>query len=561
MRIQTITVAAAVILLTITCAATGTAQMLTVAYETTIDGYYLAAGRGIVHDDAGNAYVIGTHIGNQNQNHIIIVKLNPLGDEEWTTTIEGADHDYAGDITLDPAGDLLMTGWSDSPDFPTTQGPLGTVNFRDAFIMKLAASDGSIMFSTRLGGDYTDEGHGIRVNEAGEICLVGLTGSTDFPTTPDAYQGEPSAPLYIYTDVFVTKLSAQADSIIYSSYFGGFMDEYPTALDLSPDGGYVFGGRTTSEDLPLVNPIISSPEELFVSKLSADGGTVEFSTYYGGEDRDLMGRLAVDSEGSIYITGSTRSTQLPTTPGAYQPDFVGAINGCEEGFPGTPVNCEDAFIAKMFPDGRGLAYGTYLGGTSIDGGVGIAVDDLGAAHVVGHSISGDFPGASGCCGIVFVSKLSPAGDELLFSHTVLSGSNNHGHGISVDGSEDVYFTGAINVPADVYISRLTEGDPSGVDESEVAGRHHLLQNSPNPFNLRTKIVLELPAPARVSMAINNVAGRVVRTLIDNEERSAGRCVTRWDGRDDNGVDLPSGVYFCRVDVEGRTLTQRMVLLK
>ncbi len=554
-------VAATALLLAFALVAAATADMLTVAYETTIDGYNLAGGRGIVHDDAGNAYVVGQHIGNQNQNHIIIVKLDPLGDEEWTTTIEGASHDFANDIALAPDGDLLVTGWTDSPDFPTTQGPLGDVNFRDAFVMKLDASDGSTVWSTRLGGNYTDEGHGVRVNDAGEICLVGQTGSSNFPTTPDAYQEEPSAPLFIYTDVFVTKLTAQADSILYSTYFGGFEDERPTGLDLSPDGSYVFGGTTTSDDLPLVNPIVASPEDLFVSVLSADGSTVEFSTYFGGENTDMMGGLVVDSEGAIYITGSTRSTGFPTTPGAFQPSFVGEINGCEEGFPGTPVNCEDAFIAKMLPDGRGLVYGTYLGGTSIDGGTAMAVDEVGAAYVAGHTVSHDFPGASGCCGVIFVSKLSPAGDELVFTHVVSSGSSGQGHGICVGDSQDLYFTGAVNVPADVYISKLTEGDPAGVGEPDVAGRRLLLRNNPNPFGVETKLAFELPEAGRVSMTIHNVAGRVVRTLIADEVRSAGEQLETWDGRSDGGVELPSGVYFCRVDVHGRALTRRMVLLR
>jgi hypothetical protein len=559
MRSSTISAVATALLVAIACSPIAEADVLTVAYETTVPGYYLSSGRGITHDDAGNAYVIGRYVGEQQQSHAIIIKLDPAGEEEWIRVIDGADHDYAEDLVLDPAGDLLITGWTDSPDFPTTQGPLGTVNFRDAFIMKLDASDGAIIFSTKLGGDYTDQGHGIAVNGAGEICLLGRTGSTDFPTTPDAYQGEPSAPLYIYTDVFVTRLNAQADSIIYSSYFGGFEDEYASGFDLAPDGGYVFGGRTTSDDLPLVNPILASPNGIFVSKLSADGSTLEFSTYYGGEDVDRATGLAAGPDGAIYITGTTRSLLLPTTPGAYQPDFVGEVDGCEEGFPGVTVNCEDAFVAKMTTDGT-LVYGTYLAGTDRDDGVDIAVDDLGAAYVIGYSASSDFPGSSGCCAFMFVSKLSPAGDDLVFSHAVMSGSYNAGHGISIDGPASIYFTGAVNVPADVYVSKLTDENPATVDDWGLAGGRRL-SNSPNPFNPSTRIAFELPAPARVSMTIHNAAGRLVRTLIDDEERDRGTHVITWDGRDEDGAAVASGVYFCRVDAEGLRLTRRMVLLK
>ena len=123
-------------------------------------------------------------IGDHGENNFVAAKLDPAGTVVWTREVRGYDHDVAEDLVLDGAGRLIITGWTDSEDFPTTPDAMdGTLTgFRDVFLMKLSTEDGSILYSTLLDGDYTDEGHGIALNEAGEIYIVGTTGSTDFPT-------------------------------------------------------------------------------------------------------------------------------------------------------------------------------------------------------------------------------------------------------------------------------------------------------------------------------------------------------------------------------------------
>jgi len=430
----------------------------TFVYQTVVTGYYLASGRGIAVDPDGNAYVIARTIGNEND--ILVVKLDAEGTVLWTTYIDGSDHDYAEDIVLDSAKDVYITGWTDSNDFPIVNGLDDTLTgFRDAFVMKLSKVDGAILYSTLLGGDYTDQGHGIILNDAGEIYMVGSTGSTDFPTTEDAYQDEPSAPLYIYTDAFITKLNAAGDEILYSTYFGGFKDDWAYDVALDNAGNIVFSGKTNADDFPLVNPIQSDPNSIFISKLSADGSTLQFSTYLGGEDFDRLGGMVLDSEGFVYIAGSTRSISFPTTPGAYQEEFVGEILGCEVPF-GGHYNCDDVFVTKLGMDGSGLVYSTYLGGSRVEECRGIAVDSQGYVHVVGYTNSSDFPpNGTDFPAEIFVSKFNPSGSDLMYTVTVDSGSANQGHGVAVDDEDDVYFAGAVNVPADVYIAKITEGPP------------------------------------------------------------------------------------------------------
>jgi hypothetical protein len=446
--------------LALTCTAglrAGLTPQPTLAYETTVNGFYLAYGHQMTVDPQGNAYVAGRAI--DAENDIVVVKLNPDGDVLWTTHIRGNDHDYATGIALDDANDLFMTGWTDSSDFPTAGAIQDTLTgFRDAFVMKLASQDGTILYSTFLGGDYTDEGRGIALNGAGEIVLVGTTQSMDFPTV-DPIQAAPNGNPYAYSDLFVTRLSADGSSILYSTYLGGAKDDRAVALALDAGGNMYLAGNTDSPDFPTVNPIqavIGGDDDIFVARLSADGSALDFSTYLGGEDGDRVAGLALDGSGHAYVAGSTRSISFPTTPGAFQEEFAGEILGCEVPF-GADHNCDDAFVTKLTPDGSAMAYSTYLGGTGIDEGRNLAVDGAGNVRVVGYTVSPDFPpsGISSSADI-FISKLGADGSDLLYTYTTGSASANAGHGIAVDDAGTTYFTGAVNAPSDVYIAKLAD---------------------------------------------------------------------------------------------------------
>ena len=550
--------AAAVLLIVLTAtAAMGDPGLV---YETTIEGYYLSAGTGLTTDEAGNAYVTARYIGDHGENNFVVARLDASGEVVWTTEVEGHNHDVAGDLVLDGLGRLLITGWTDSDDFPTTPDAMDATltGFRDVFLMKLSPVDGSIVYSTLLGGDYTDEGHGLALNDEGEIYIVGTTGSTDFPTV-DAYQSEPSAPLYIYTDVFITRLSPDAKVIRYSTYFGGFEDDTGGKIGLDADGNIIIAGGTNSDDLPLVDAVSLTPNDMFVSKLSADGSALLFSTYFGGEDDDALAAMVVDAEGHAYLTGSTRSIGLPTTLGAYQYELVGEINGCQTYFPVTFFNCDDVFVTKMATDGTGLVYSTYVGGTHIEEARDIAVDSGGRAHVVGYTTSDDFPGGGTSSASVFLSQLDADGANLGYTVFKQSGSANAGGAVAVDEHGSAYMSGAINVPADIYVAKSGSGQLSGVDDATVGGLR-LHQNNPNPFNPSTHIAFELPVAGPVSMRVLDASGRLVRTLLD-DERPAGAHAVRWDGTDGSGLPVASGVYFYRVEAAGEVLSQRMILLK
>src|SRR3989454_4213011 len=161
--------------------------------------------------------------------------------------------------------------------------------------------------------------------------------------------------------------------------------------------------------------------------------TLAYSTYLGGTGFDEGFGISVDSLGQAYVTGVTASLAFPTTAGAFQSSSPGG----------------DAFVTKLNPTGAALVYSTYLGGTNLDVGLGIAVDSLGQAYVTGETFSVDFPTTAGAFqrssagGIsdAFVTKLNAAGAALVYS-TYLGGTDfDEGFGIAVDSLGQAYVTG------------------------------------------------------------------------------------------------------------------------
>lgn len=535
-------------------------------FQTVLPGYYIPSDRGVAVDASGNSYLIASGHDNGTLLDVIVVKLDPSGGEVWTRHIVTADgHSTPEDIVLDAAGDPLITGWTDADDFPAVGGlPGPRTGFRNAFILKLDRTDGSTVFSTFLGGDYTAEGHAIALNAAGEIYVAGNTESTDFPTV-NAYQSTPNAPLYIYKDAFVTKLTPNADAILYSTYFGGYKDDSVQDMGIDADGDIVIMGETTADDFPLVDPVQTAVGGLFVSRFSADGGSLEFSTYFGGTDYDRLFSATMDDAGFVYIAGSTQSPDFPTTAGAFQETFAGKIGGCGAGPPfGSTYNCDDGYLAKLATDGTGLVYSTYLGGTHVDQIHSVAVDAAGTPYVSGFSSSADLPGGNGTSYNVFVSMLSADGSSREATITRPT-STNGGYGVALGAAGDVYFSGQVNVPSELYVAKVSgmaSTSPTGVEPPTGAVTGFALrQNTPNPFRAGTAIAFQLPTSSRIELRVYDARGALMRTVAD-AAMGAGRHVMTWDGRNDQGSPVAAGVYFARLTTaDGLRQTRKMTVLR
>jgi len=552
------------LLLTIPWAASATNAVL--GFETVIDGHFLASGRGIVADAQGNSYLFAAHYEDGVHLDVLVAKLSADGTHLWSTVVAAADHDYPTDIAIDDGGDVVVVGWTSSPDFPTSSDALQRqlVGFRDAFVMRLAGGDGSILHSTLLGGDNPDQAEGIAVNADGEIIVVGSTRSQDFPVL-NALQAEQAGYPYQSHDLFITRLSGDGREILQSTYLGGLYNEFAAGVAVDDEGRITVVGTTTSADFPTQSPVqsgLASDLDTFVARLTADGLALDFSTYLGGADDDRVSAVVADPGGAIYVAGTTRSANFPTTADSFQPEFAGEILGCEVPF-GADYNCEDMWVARFTADGTDLAWSTYVGGERVDECRDLAVDGFGQVHLVGYSNSSDFPpdGLTSAAEIVVVG-LDESGAVLEYNWHLFSGSANAGHGIAVDQGGSVYFTGAIDVPADVYVAKLEMSRPAAAPDRQLLARSlKITSNVPNPFNPRTAIHYELTRDATVSLAIYDIAGRRVRTLRNGEVESSGSHRAEWYGRDDSGRSLASGNYFARMTAGGQTAVHRMTLIR
>ena len=292
----------------------------------------------------------------------------------YSTFVGGSNADSAQDVVLDSAGNALVTGATSSVNFPTTTGVYSPTHSggQDVYVLKLAADGGSLLFSTYLGGAGDETGYGLDLNSSGNIVVTGSTASANFPTT------------------------ATADSI---NYNGGASDA-------------------------------------FVTTLSADGASLLFSTYLGGDKEDIAYAVEVAQdfpEDQPVVTGVTSSKDFPTSGDAYQRNHGGA---------------QDVFVTRLQADATSLRYSTLVGGTDVDAGQALTVDEAGSVLVTGYTYSTDFPTTSGVPDRnlnggqdAFVLRLSSKGTSLRFS-TYLGGTgNDSGQGVALDRHENPFVTG------------------------------------------------------------------------------------------------------------------------
>ena len=377
-------------------------------------------GVGITLDDTGNAYITGptaspdfpvtskippTFGGSVDT---FITKLNPTGTTLLFSTYFGGSGDDSGDgIAVDSAGNAYVTGNTASDNFPTVNpiqptygGGQTSDYFRgDGFVVKLNVTGSAMLFSTYLGGSGPDVSTDIALDSAGNAYVTGYTASTNFPIANPLQPTTGGG----YADVFVTKLNPTGSALLYSTYLGRGGDDRGAAIAVDSDGNALITGTTT--DFPTVNPLQPSygggSVDAFVAKLNVTGSALLYSTYLGGSLNDGGNDIAVDATGNAYITGSTGSWNFPT------------VN------PIQPTNRSDAhylfsdvFVAKLNPAGSALLFGTYLGGSYEDWGLGIAVDAAADnAYVTGWAGSADFPivnplpPTGGGSGEAFVAKI------------------------------------------------------------------------------------------------------------------------------------------------------------
>jgi Beta-propeller repeat len=323
-------------------------------YSTFLGGFDIDDGLGIAVDSAGNAYVTGeTHSLNfpttagafdrtRTGSDAFVTKLNAAGSAlVYSTYLGGSAVQFGSRVAVDAGGNAFVMGSTSSADFPTTTGAFDTTanGAFDVFVTKLNASGSALTYSTFLGGQGFDSGGGLAIDAAGSAYVSGGAGSTDFPTTPGAFDTLPDG-----SSAFVTKLNPAGSALVYSTVIDGTGSEGANAVALDAAGNAWVTGITNSADFPVTaaafDPSFNGVADTFVSELSADGSTLLYSTYLGGTQSEGGDDLAVDSSGDVYIAGHTYSMDFPTTLGAFDVMFNGDLL----------IFWGDAFVTKLATD-------------------------------------------------------------------------------------------------------------------------------------------------------------------------------------------------------------------
>jgi Abnormal spindle-like microcephaly-assoc'd, ASPM-SPD-2-Hydin/Beta-propeller repeat len=268
-----------------------------------------------------------------------VVKINSSGTTLlYSTYLGGAIGQDAGyGLFVDGSGYAYVVGYTGSTDYPTTVGAYDTTSSTnsDGFVTKLNAAGNALVYSTFLGGSGYDEPRGIVVDGSGNAFIVGFAGSTDFPTTLGAYDTSYNGGSY---DPFVTKLNSSGSALLYSTYMGGGGYDGNIGVALDTSGIVYVVGTTQSSDFPTTPDAydtgFSGASDAFVAALNSWGAALLYSTYLGGAGFDEGHGIALDGSRMAYVTGSTQSSDFPTTAGAHDTTLGGTM---------------DAFITKLVP--------------------------------------------------------------------------------------------------------------------------------------------------------------------------------------------------------------------
>ena len=307
-------------------------------FSTYLGGSSNDSGRAIAVDAGGSAYITGdtpsadfptvsalqASLGGHDA---FLTKLNPVGSALVYSTFLGGDGlDIGYSIAVDGSANAYVAGGTTSTNLPTVNPIQASLaGDRDAFVSKINATGSALLYSTYLGGSLYDEPKGIAVDQGGNAYVTGPTESTNFPIA-NALQ-----PISAGSDSFVTKLDPAGSTLIHSTYLGGNGSDATSGIAVDSLGNAYVVGTTESTNFPTKNPIQANKGggslDAFVTVLNSAGSTLIYSTYLGGNGSFDFGRgIAVDDNGAAYVTGSTTSTNFPTT-NPIQPFFAGAQDG------------------------------------------------------------------------------------------------------------------------------------------------------------------------------------------------------------------------------------------
>lgn len=382
----------------------------------------------------------------------------------------GADIGYAVTPAHDGSGDVCLVGTSDGSDFPMQNAAQGTFGGQSDMVIVRLTSNGARIWSTYYGGTGYEEGKGIASDYAGNVYVTGYTGSSvNFPTL-NPLQANYGGGMY---DMAIVKFNS-AGACQRATWYGGVNSDFGMAMTCTGSGDVYITGYTGSSNFPTLTAIQSSKSfvnDAFIVKLNS-ALTVQWATFYGGDDDDKGRAITLDpSNSNVYITGSTVSGTFPNTTGGFQANSASAYNA------------EDAFIVKMSTS-QVVQFATYCGGSDADFGQGIAVDNAGDIFITGYTLSFDFPivNAGGSASYIDSTQGSPATHDAFIVQCSSNGATRNWSTYFGGSSTDLALAVACNNTGNLFIAGYSASTDLQMHLPADAAYYHPTQSDGGLYN-------------------------------------------------------------------------------
>lgn len=470
-------------------------------------------------DTAGNVIVVGntnstnfpTTAGAYDRTHngvsdLFVTKLSSTGSAILASTlVGGSTADIMKALALDAAGNVVVTGQTNSSNFPTTAGAYDTTpnGGLDVFAAKVSSTGSALLWSTFLGGAAEECGMAVALDPVEDVVISGYATAATFPTTPGAYDVTYNGD----RDVFAAKFSGTGSTLLWSTFLGGSQWDTAGGLDLDAAGNPVLSGGTQSANFPTTAGAYDRTlvfNDAFVAKLASAGNALLWSTFVGGDaSADMAYDVILDDVDRPLFTGSTYSSDFPTTPDAYDRSLNGNY---------------DVFVSRLSSTGGSLLWSSYAGGTAADTGCQLVLDPAGNPVVVVTTESTNFPTTPGA------------------------------------------YDASVNGRSDFFLLKVDVLDASGIPSAQEASRPCLLFAGPNPFAEWASVRYILPRAGEVDLRVLDIAGRAVADL-GGGFTPAGAHTLTWHGVDGTGRRLPAGVYVLQLRTGQGCESRRVVIAR
>ena len=512
-------------------------------------------GSGISTDGDGNVYVTGNFSGtasfgsfnltSSGSSDIFVAKMDANGNWLWVENAGGSSDDCGFGISTDVDGNVYITGYFDySANFGSFN--LTSNGAYDIFVAKMDPN-GNWLWAESAGGSDLEYGIAICTDSNGNVYVTGIFegtasfGSFDLPSNGD-------------DDIFVAKMDPNGNWL-WAKNAGGSEYDGGSGISTDADGNlYVTGSFRGTGSFGSFNLTSSGDHDIFVAKMDPNGNWLWVESA-GGSYGDIGKAINTDADGNVYVTGYFD----------YLANF-GSYNLTSNGV-------SDIFVAKMDPNGNWI-WAKNAGGSEYDGGSGISTDIDENVYVSGYfhgtASFGSFNLTSSGERDIFVTKMDSNGNWI-WAESAGGSTYDNGFAISTDAEGNVYVTGYYRGIASFGSFNLTSSGNSDIFvakidnitsiEDEIITTINVLTNYPNPFNPTTTISFSIHEESEVELSIYNIKGQKIKSLL-NDQIPTGEHSIIWNGDDDFGNSVSSGVYLYKLNVNGKTeVVKKCLLLK